>query len=255
MMIEVATMFLVIVLTMKVCLKVHRVLFYRYHNESAKPAIPGSNTAVDPSFAASVCFSQSHYLPLSIGALYDTSTLCIYWGMRIRNNQPRQHCQTLTQHAAVAPSKSYRSRVRLRKSHSTKCRACSDDKTHWGWPCGQGCPDHDGIYQIDRRSKAVWSMVRLINLAMMSDPIIWISLAVFGRDLYLFEIKRPRTVRSAPEVELPGAHATGMLVLLPCSPQELAIEIGDLKFARGEFRLLDVVSSASVPWTLLLQCG
>lgn len=254
MMTEVGAMFLAVVSTMKVCLKIYRVLCQRHHSESAKPETSG-RSALSPSVAASVCFSQSYYLPLSVGSLYDTSTLSIYWGMGLRNNRPHQHCQTTTHNAAVTPSKSYRSRVRLRKSRFTKCGICSGGKGHWGWPCVQGCPDHDGIYQIEQRSKAVWSMVRLINLAMMSDPIIWISLAVFGRNLYLFEVRRPRTVCSAPEVALPGSQATRMLVLLPCNPQQLATEIGDLKFARAEFRLLDVVNSASVPWTLLLQCG
>lgn len=182
-------------------------------------------------------FSRTHYLPLSVGTLFDASAMSIFWQMKLMStsgaplmaNSP----QSFNKSARSGPS-----------SQLITCRECNSVKSQWDWSCSQGCPDHDDIYRIERRSKAVWSMVRLINLAMISDPLVWFQLRVVGRRLHLYEMTPDHGVSSA------GSNRT--LVLLPCDPKQLAHE---LEGAEVTLTLVDIVDSAFVPWSLLLQCG
>lgn len=86
-------------------------------------------------------------------------------------------------------------------------------------------------------------MVRLINLAMLTDPLVLIRLYGFGQRLFLYRITDEDCSSGEPET----------LVLLPCGPSALAEEMEPSD--RCRYELLDQVDPASVPWTLLLQCG
>lgn len=190
-------------------------------------------------FATNVVFSRSHYVPYSVGTLFDSSCLSIYWSMKLVD--PGMPNRGHANRKAVAP---YMASAQAR----TTCGVCHVSRCHWGWPGAQGCPEHDDIFRIERRSAAVWSMVQLINLAMLTDPIVWLSLYAIGRRLYLYRIE----TRQSPETE-DERHRGEVNVLLPCSPQQLDMELESEE--RGRYELLDVIDSASVPWRLLLQCG
>lgn len=206
-------------------------------------------------------FSRTHYLPLSVETLFDASALSIFWRIQLTEIPSKGKPNQVT--SAVTPSTGPSS-VQQGPSLAqiTICRVCHDGKTGRKWPLIQGCPDHDSIYQIERRTIEVWSMVRLVNVAMLSDPIVWLKLRVIGRELYLHEIKKESQafccLSMASYIELPlrpERPEKKTLVLLPTNPTQLTDAIGAPMFQHSGFRLLDVVNSASVPWTLLLQCG
>lgn len=209
-------------------------------------------------------FSRTHYLPLSVETLFDASALSIFWRIQLTkipsNGQPNQSSSAvvpLPGNASLSDSQH-----ELSSAQMTACRVCHDGKTGGKWPPIQGCPDHDSVYQIERRTIQVWSMVRLVNLAMLSDPIVWLKLRVIGRELYLYEMKKESQFfcysSTASYMELPlrpERSEKKALVLLPTNPTQLTDAIGAPMFQHSGFRLLDIVNSASVPWTLLLQCG
>lgn len=207
-------------------------------------------------FASSICINRSHYLPYSVDTLFNSSYLSFYWRIEITaSNQIRRtdfNSVFSSSAVTVVPLTDSRSKAVGHKrapilsvSHSS-CATCFHGKAYWGWPSSQGCPHHDGIYNIESRSKAVWSVVRLINLAMLTDPLILIRLYFFGQPLYLYSIsnafRNPNIVKDA----------SNHLVILPCSPNQIASELGT---DECHYELFDRVDSALVPWTLLLQCG
>lgn len=209
--------------------------------------------ALASTFAASMIVSRSHYLPYSVGTLFDASCLSIYWRMRFVS--PRKRSQRLSSSAKKSlaitptgiplirgPSAQYIDQQQTSGPSKSSCSSCIQSRVHWGWPAAQGCPVHDMIYDVRNRSEAVWSMVRLVNLAMLTDPLVLLRLYGFGQRLFLYRVADDHCSSTKP----------GMLVLLPCSPSALADELG-AECCRYE--LLDLVDSASVPWTLLLQCG
>lgn len=65
-----------------------------------------------------------------------------------------------------------------------------------------------------------------------------------------------KTVIPAEGIPAVGSESTPItnLVLLPCDPTYLMAELGGECTECG-YELVDLVDSAMVPWTLLLQCG
>lgn len=90
------------------------------------------------------------------------------------------------------------------------------------------------------------SVVRLINLAMLTDPVVLFRLYGFGQRLYLY-----RAIEDDANEHPESSGKMATLVLLPCSPSQIVDEIG----TDCHYDLCDFVNSTSVPWTLLLQCG
>lgn len=202
------------------------------------------------SFAASVFFCRSHYLPFSVGSIFSSSYVAISWRMNMaRTNSSAKKGYD----AAIAPFNVTKANADDRycsSPRSTTCKACYIRRNQWGCPPVQGCAYHDDIHRVHRRSKAVWSMVRLINLAMFTDPLVLLSLYVLGRPLYLYRIITMSSERPVNPADGPATD----LVLLPCDPMDLMAELG-CERTEYEYEFVDLVDSAMVPWTLLLQCG
>lgn len=90
-------------------------------------------------------------------------------------------------------------------------------------------------YQVELRTIEVWSMVRLVNLALLTDPLTLFGIYVTGRSLFIYR---------------PTDGATNEVFLLPCPLDQLQSD------ALGNgYDLVDTVDSVDVPWSLLLQCG
>lgn len=221
------------------------------------------------SFSMSLIFCRSHYLPYSVGTLCDTASMSVYWRIGLMDPN-RTKNRGGSSSAVIAPIRKSQaahllsavnpySRAVQRSStlRLLKCKTCIINRTQWGWPPVQGCPDHNGIYEIDRRSKAVWSMIRLINLAMFTDPVVWLSLYLIGRRLFLYRIfkKNGSVPPSASSIFTTGPsrldEVDSRLILLPCCPKQLMKEIDD----SFDYEFVDFVDSTTVPWTLLLMCG
>ncbi|KAG6976552.1 hypothetical protein JG688_00001236 [Phytophthora aleatoria] len=87
------------------------------------------------------------------------------------------------------------------------------------------------------------SILQLMNIAMMTDPLNFFWLRVVGIPLYLYRIGPTPSDSSSL---LPYA------VILPYSEDEMEENTG---LSSGDFQLLDSVSSRDVPMLILLQCG
>lgn len=233
------------ILSLKCCIALAR---YRWRNPD-RPSL----SRMRSSLATSVFFCRNNYLPYSVGTLFDASALSIFWRItlvRSKRIQIRPQSSSIIRFIASSTAQSMkklsigflnstaRAAQRAPSAQTLTCRSCIMSNTQWGWPSEQGCADHDNFYRIDHRSHAIWSMVRLINLAMLTDPIVWLSLYLFSRPLFLYRIPYDRYSKKSK------------LVLLPCSPQ-LIEESED----HCNYDLVDIIDSSSVPWTLLLECG
>ncbi|TYZ65562.1 hypothetical protein PybrP1_004870 [[Pythium] brassicae (nom. inval.)] len=52
----------------------------------------------------------------------------------------------------------------------------------------QGCPRHDSLMHFEQRTTEHWSIVRLMNIAMMTDPLVLLRLYLVGRELYIYRL-------------------------------------------------------------------
>lgn len=205
-------------------------------------------------FATSFGIARSYYLPYSFGTLFDGSCMSVFWGMTLMDsNQPSRSFQS-SRKASITPIVSSWAQTEP-GFKQPNCYACQYQRNHWGWLSAQGCTDHDGMYDVLERSTAMWSAVRLINIAMLTDPLVWLRLYVFSQPLYLYDmIKSDNRISVESSQRHPKTSSNSFRVILPCSPKQLTQELGQYHSLCG-FKLIDLVDSAFVPWTLLLQCG
>lgn len=215
------------------------------------------------SSGAHIIFGRSHYLPYSIGSLASCSAMAIFWRVDLIN-QEKSRATISVLNAGISvrnkvkssttvlePFSSAQARSMFRSAESPSdaayCKTCLDAKTLWCQRV-QGCPAHEPIYDVDRRTKAIWSMVQLINMALLTDPFVWVELYFVGRPLFLY---RARSLSN-------GQGDGSDLFLLPCRTLQL-IQNTQLDTSSDDnvlwYDLVDKVDSTLVPWTALLYCG
>lgn len=217
-----------VVMIAKLCLKI-----LRYWNQSST-----KKKASSVLFGTGLFACRSYYVPYSVGTIFSCTYLSIFWRMRLVGT----HCDDTSNkgpRSAITPFGLTENKSVTCNRSSAQCSERAAMKHQWGVPQAQGCALHDGIFHVRCRSKTAWSMVRLTNLAMFTDPLVLLSLYGLGRRLYLYRTVFDRTER---------------LVLLPCCPMDLQDDLDCYNLIR-EYELVDYVDSSSVPWSLLLQCG
>ncbi|TMW67307.1 hypothetical protein Poli38472_012423 [Pythium oligandrum] len=196
-----------------------------------------------PNFA----FCRSFYIPLSAGALYPKSMHGIFWYIRCK--QPYEQEQPLvgrrsswervkTSFASlIAPSKPPRRPPR-------GCSGCDSPLTMLHWRNIQGCVRHERMFSVESRSTELWSVIRLVNIALLSDPWQLVQLYGVGRPVYLYCLIAPQWTLGKHEVD------SMRLVLLP-RRLRTPCQHGDI----GHLDLVAVIDSSVVPWTALVDCG
>lgn len=220
------------------------------------------------SSGAHIIFGRSHYLPYSIGNLASCTAMAIYWRVElIKQNKSRAtisvlnagscvRTQVKSSTTVIEPFSSSPVRSIFKsaessfiRSDASYCKTCLDAKTVWGQRV-QGCPTHEPIYEIDRRTKAIWSIIQLTNMALLTDPFVWAELYFIGRPLFLYRAH-----------SLSSRQADGSdLFLLPCRILQLIqnTQLDTSKLSDENvvwYDLVDIVDSTLVPWTALLYCG
>ncbi|DBA01225.1 TPA: hypothetical protein N0F65_010817 [Lagenidium giganteum] len=197
---------------------------------------------------------RSYYLPYSTGRLWSRTTVCIYWRIWVnvtlkRTSLMARHRYSVKLHdrrlTAMAP--------RLVSVHErpvpaslATCERCRH-WTHAEWQDTQGCPEHEHVFDVEHRSPHIWSIVRLTNMAMMTDPLVLLRLLYVGVELYLYEVQAPRSIGSTRRVV--------DYVLLPTPLEELVETTKADGNVADPYVLVDVIDSKHVPWSLLLNCG
>lgn len=127
---------------------------------------------------------------------------------------------------------------------------------------------HDVALRLEERSVEINSLVRLMNIAMMTDPWTLFRLRVLGRQVFFYEATERlvptaarqqsadttvllQPVASAHSGARPPPRAKHVFVL-PCSADQVLEWTG---YGKDELRLVGHMSSRDLPWSALLQCG
>ncbi|GLD99402.1 hypothetical protein PINS_up008121 [Pythium insidiosum] len=243
--------------------------------------------------------SRTHYVPLSAGPLWDPSMMNIFWyvGFKSRSRvapdayttawmehpqrgtRSRQwHCPKwilalLEVSAPVAPSASAR-----------ECHVCRSPSSIIHWRSVQGCVVHEPIFNVNKRCLHFASLVRVINIVMMTDPLVWVALRLTGRPLFIFRRRQRRnslTISSEQQpIQVSGATDPNVestppppvrlerrrsslnrlpldLLVLPVTHATIAAlqGVSDKSGSLEGLEFMDVVSSAHVTWHLLVGSG
>lgn len=235
----------------------------------------------------SLIFCRSHYLPYSIGTLTSCTTMSIFWSIYLTDVNQKVTWARKT--ASISRGLAWISSGRKifaglssaeesidtvfrfehnSNSHSAhdthprppNCVICMDGKAPL-WPTVRGCPHHEYIYQIEHRSKAIWSMVRIVNLALLTDPFTLFKIYFTGCTLYLYRTNfRPSIHNESTRVFTArvdnAEQRVESLFLLPCNLEELLENaMVEQDHSSTKYELIDTVDSADVPWSLLMMCG
>jgi hypothetical protein len=214
---------------------------------------------------------RTFYVPLSTGVLFSASALNPFWCMellQVQRTQGNQQGPTTTDvHKEYSPRTLGTVRpvgAGLRRRHCDTCDFISAP-THWR--AVQGCHTHETLFEIGRRSVETQSMVRLTHIGVFSDPIVFFQLRVLGKELYLYCIRdrnsrstqRPPTLSDETQGESVGSNMSSAFlspVRLPRSGNDVADFDTNSRDEMGvEYELVACVNSATVPWSLLVDCG
>ncbi|KAF1327297.1 hypothetical protein FI667_g7651, partial [Globisporangium splendens] len=249
---------------------------------------------------------HSYYVPHSAKTLWPEGSALVYWRMRLilpdalraggsNSVTPAPHPM---QHPIADPERA-RDEASLGSvvSMPPQCLYCGYSRREKRlqkarWHIIQGCPARNNLIDMDTRSRAHWSAVRLENIAMLTDPVVLLKLFVIGHQFFIY---RSTFIRESRRTLLPPL-ALGDVDLRPpaparginedeCLPQMDAIEVDDETVPRSRlylvpyklrdaftsftpipecidkelflmrYELIAMTHSGSLPWTLLVNCG
>lgn len=237
---------------------------------------------------------RTYYLPYSVGTLTGYSTMSIFWSIRLVGEDQKvtyrhktvslrnalswiyinqkifaglsssdKNIDTVThfdQSNRLRPTQNSRD-ASFQMCQPTICVVCMNSKASL-WSTMRGCPHHEYIYQIERRSKVIWSMLRIVNIALLTDPFTLFEIYVTGRTLYLYRVSFCSSIhnednrvftRREDNVE---QNIDTLFFLLPCNIEELLENaMGEHDHSNTSYELVDTVDSTDVLWKLLMQCG
>lgn len=115
------------------------------------------------------------------------------------------------------------------------------------------CSLHDRTLRFEKRTMDVNSIVRLMNIAMMTDPWTFACLRVFGVEVYFYKSAIPPRQRNESSRAATTANSIPhQIFLLPCSPDKMLEWTG---YGSDEYSLIGHMNSRDLPWSVLLQCG
>lgn len=254
--------------------------------------------------AAILC--RSYYLPHSADTLWSKGSLLIYWRMQLtskaaqtvaraaRSDQPRRVSypwfpKKISPATSMQPlPQAWLFRIPLVSSLQSigECQlCCAGLRTQvCRWQIMQGCPNHDNPVDIGLRTKEHWSVVRLKNIAMMTDPVVLLRLYLVGQQLFIYRVKHRSVVSrvrdesrgertgnrilsplpdtsfiSEPLDEGISQSGPARLYMLPCQlSQVLQCFASDPDYyddLLARYELIGTTNSSLLPWSLLVNCG
>lgn len=230
--------------------------------------------------STSFVYCRTHYLPYSVGTIASFASVSVFWGI----NPETPGAKVSRRRKTIADTREWRQRnnilvgiatleasivqIARRNRYSiieslnfqipqpADCSACTGNGDLL---TERGCPVHESIYQVEHRTKAMWSMVRLVNLALFTDPITLFRLYFVGLPLYLYSVHSDLNDRSTSDKDVVtlkmADDRTKPLFLLPCTMDQLVANSLHECCGTTQYELVGIVDSTDVPWTLLLHCG
>ncbi|GLD99007.1 hypothetical protein PINS_up007725 [Pythium insidiosum] len=211
--------------------------------------------------------SRSHFVPLSANRLWPASLLDVFWFVPVRPIVQRNASFFASLRRAKDASSWKTLSIRILENAifpkidtSTSCTTCRQPASLLHWRRTQGCPQHQHIFRLDKRPREVWSVIRLLNIGLLSDPAVVLCLYVFPQPLYLYCItSRARAPENEPVTAGPGEAGTAhRVLLLPLDLQRMSDEHEDMApvvSRRFDVQLLTTVDSSQVSWEVLVNCG
>ncbi|TMW57946.1 hypothetical protein Poli38472_013420 [Pythium oligandrum] len=170
-------------------------------------------------------FCRSFFVPLSAGTLFPASMLNVFWYLPRHSTQRPYMTVRETLHAILVAHKTRRN---VATPRSKVCETCSPMMTVLHWRHTQGCEHHDALELVEVRSTALWSVVCLVNVGMLSDPLVVFDLYVLGRSLAIVQVG-------------------DSLLVLPWEASNSS--------EHRSFRFVGLAHSNDLPWRVLVHCG
>lgn len=243
-------------------------------------------TLLRPGYRGGILFNSSSIVPYSAGVLWPTTALSVCFSVSLAssspvNNNPLGPSRIIPAMAASRPAKSSSSsptkaRPSQQSGHrnlppllrlvwnNVKSACCAmlgiDRQAERMFAQERSTLRHQAL-RFEERTVEINSIVRLMNIAMMTDPWTFVRLRVLGAEVYFYEsttvIRQQRQEDRALLLHRSGSINTitgepHHIFLLPCSPEKMLEWTG---YSKDEYRLVGHMSSRDIPWTVLLQCG
>lgn len=237
--------------------------------------------ARESGFTTKVIFSRLHCLPYSVGTLVSLTALSVFWHITVLSDAPeRTHARprkplpgvssnkvaALETALSIAPSATNKSFRRLPSLHEPSlcskphCRMCARRRS--SLLVMHDAVDRNVFFDVEKRSSESWATVQLINIALLTEPLVLWNLIVTGQELYIYRTARlPSSLArdsSTPASELSHRQHHPPLFLLPCDLQTLVRNADDEDAGsdpQHHYELVDTVWSTSIVWRLLAFCG
>lgn len=218
---------------------------------------------------------HSYYVPHSAESLWSSGSLLVYWRMRLSDNHHHQQSSPRRQPNSNRFSALFSNRVlpvaaaltQQQKATESCCRVCTSRQQQLPsrWHAVQGCPGHNSLIDIASRNQRHWSAVRLMNLAMLTDPLVLAWIYLGGQQVFIYAIKAPGQVVISHPVDQQGedqdtqarqssAVEPDRLYVLPYMLAEWGSD-GDENVRSGGYELVGSTNAARLPWTVLMSCG
>lgn len=238
-------------------------LWFRWWSRRRQPTHCGGKAH---EFYTRVLFTRTHYVPYSIGTLAPLTALSIFWRITVLRSQSQQAQRkpttVLRSNKVAAGDAAVQEEAEATDSATSLPREAAEHTTNKSQVAAMRkassflvlheVTDVKSIFRVEKRSRETWSVVQLINIALLTEPLALLNLFVVGQDLYLYQVNAHKHKVGETTVSLKQN-----LILLPCDPETLARNTIDSESldATAVYELVDIVSSKSVPWRLLVFCG
>ncbi|DBA04579.1 TPA: hypothetical protein N0F65_011127 [Lagenidium giganteum] len=203
-----------------------------------------------------VVFARSYYVPLSVQTLVPLTCMDVFWKTgRSQVETFSSELLSVLRHAkssrrsrgsVMSTPRSVVSIGRLASMLTAfehpDCRLCQQTKAAY-WQQSQGCVPHEFILDVQARSPRVSSIIRLVNIALMSDPLELLHLSTGNYELFIVQLRRSatRVSRNPPSPYLPPLSLDAYAMYMTDSGRDTA--------------LVQSVRSCSLPWATLIECG
>lgn len=220
---------------------------------------------VDADAITNVSISRMRLIPYSAGSLAPLSVLGLFWKIHFKRSAshtraavPQSLVKTLAQTSlrnlrsakvavldGVLPSTQRRERPRSQENSSgARYRNNTESKP--------SLAHHEALLYVSRRTPELWSVVKLVNIALLTEPLALAQLYVSSCELYLYHCTKAHTGASSLRGSTAVPPPPERLYLLPCDPIALARHTHD---SGDVYELVAMIDSTSVPWHLLILCG
>jgi hypothetical protein len=238
-------------------------------------------TRLRPGSHSGVLFRSSIIVPYSAGLLWPTTALSACF--RVSTARPKKDITPSLNVARVAPTSIVpNTQQKKRRGGFTRATIYSrhnsiSNSVFESLGVDNGGAEtnesslHDCALRFETRTREINSIVRLMNIAMMTDPWTYARLRVLGVQVYFYEstqllqqryasmrtesvspLFQPQSSESLRTQSSNNRATLHHIFLLPCSPEKILEWTG---YGSDEYRLVGIMSSRDLPWSVLLQCG